>query len=340
MSLLKKYIPLLLFFFIAGRINAQVDCSQRYKYAQELYESGQLENIPALLDSCFAIGFEGDLEIQAYTLLMQTYLFDYNRDKAMDVMHKFLTKYPEYQFPDSTPVEIKEIYSAYRVMPNWGFEISAGVTYSNIQSIQNFSVFDLNYLKSEYQPKFGINVNFNVEKFLGKSASITTGLGYKSVVYENTETDLLYGNSTWFKESSSWLTLPIKLSYFPINKNVSPYIFAGAEFGYLLNSDGNIKYTVNNTAKTIDVSLKNMRNPLQISAMGGIGLRYHIPKGFLKLWIAYNYSVNEYINKSKRYSSPDVYFNGHIDDDIKFNHYFVGFSFSKILYKINTAGKK
>jgi len=87
-------------------VNAQTDCVAKLDSAKMLFNSGQIEEIPSLLEPCLRIGFAKQDKIQAYLLLIQVYLFDTNREKAQQVMSEFLHSFPDY---DIQPSYIKHL---------------------------------------------------------------------------------------------------------------------------------------------------------------------------------------------------------------------------------------
>lgn len=338
MSKFKKIFLFALISLFPAFILAQTSCNEKLKLAKELFESGQIEKIPELLDSCLIKGFGKSEENQAYRLLMQAYLFDYNRDKAMEVMFRFLKKYPSYKFTSSDPIEIKEIFDIYKVNPNWGFGIYAGSNLSNVKSIQNYSVFNLNSLSSDYTKKIGYNIGLFAEKYFGTHYILSIGVNMKKLSYQNLETSS-DNFSVQFTDKSTWLSVPLSFSYYLMNRKLSPFIYTGIELDYLLKSNGDFITTFQESPENIIQSgasdLSKFRKPFNCYVIGGLGLQYEIPKGSLKLWLGYNYSLLDYINKDKRYASIDNIMNyKHIDDDIVFNHFTIAFTYTRILFKI------
>jgi hypothetical protein len=340
MSELKKIILFISVFFYSIAAFAQSNCSNKLKQARDLFESGQIEQIPGLLDSCFNKGFGKDEENQAYRLLIQTYLFDYNRDKAMEVMHKFLNKYPDYQFSSSDPVEIKEIFDSFDVNPNWGFGVTLGTNLSQVNLIQNYSVFNQNKYQTEYTPKLGYHAGLLIEKFFGTQVGLSLGLEYRVVNYQNTETSGDNISSVQFTEKNTSFAMPITGSYCIGKGKISPFVFGGANIGLLLNSEGNYTLHVLSgdgtqiTSKGTQI-ISETRSLIDYSAYGGVGLRYKIHKGYLKLWAGYNYSFQDYVLPDKRYQNTDnILKYNYIDDDIQLNHFSFTITYTQLLYKI------
>jgi hypothetical protein len=335
---MNRYLIILFFALIAlcsSQVQAQRSCRDRVKYARQLFESGQIEKIPAIIDSCINKGLEKELDIQAYRLLIQTYLFDYNREKAKETMFRFLKKYPDYKFTYNDPIEIKDIFYLFKVRPNWGFGFNAGLNFSQVQTSEIFSIYNLNSLKSEYNLKIGYFVGIFIEKYLGTQFSFSLGFDYKVFNYENTESNINNLEKTNLKETTSWFSMPLTISY-TIGKNkFAPFLFTGGEFGFLLRDVGSFSYNFNAIQVSGKENVKSGHNLYSGYVIGGIGIRYKVPAGNIKFWIGYNYNLTDFINQNKRYSNTSNIFNyRYIDDDLKLNHFIFKVSYSHVLYKI------
>jgi hypothetical protein len=70
-------------------------CAEKLKTAQLLFEKGQVELVPEYLSGCLKSDFSREESLTAYKLLIQTYLFMENQQKADSVMLAFLGKNPE-----------------------------------------------------------------------------------------------------------------------------------------------------------------------------------------------------------------------------------------------------
>jgi hypothetical protein len=319
---------------------AQNPCNDKLNYAKQLFESGQIEQIPDILDSCLENGFGKSEENQAYRLLIQTYLFDYNRDKALEVMFWFLKKYPEYTFTASDPLEIKEVFDAYKIQPNWGFGIYGGTTLSQVNSLQNFSVLNLNNLNSAYKQKLGSNIGLFIEKYMGPHFALSLGFNFKTVNFQNDEISSNNQTSVTLKESTSWYSSPLSFSYVFGKGRVAPFIFCGTDFEILLKAKGDFLLRINQNNNSIisqsgSSDIKASRKQFNCSAFGGLGLRYKIPKGYLKLWMGYSYAFTDYVNSSNRYQNiNNIMKYGYLDDNMQRNQFTIAFTYSRILYKI------
>jgi hypothetical protein len=333
-----KFFVLLLFLVIYSNIIAQDACTEKLKVARQLFESGQIEQIPSLLDSCILNGFNKEQKIQAYHLLMQTYLFDYNQDKAGDAMMRFLKEFPNYKFKANDALEVKELYKDFEVLPNWGFGLTLGTNFSVIQPTQYFSVSNLNILNSKYGTGLGLHAGLNFEKYFGKHFGIAAGAKYSGFTYKNTE-DISSSTRIEYTEKAKYLSFPLSFYFvFGSKKRVSPFLFTGAEYCMFQDIQSDTKKTIQSTELIYEKNgrdILDLRNKNLIWVRGGMGLQYKLNNGSIKFWTGFNYNLNQFILKDKRYSDFDYIINyQHIDDDIFVHQIFINITYSWLLYKI------
>lgn len=318
---------------------AQSTCSEKLNYAQELFTSGQIEQIPELLDSCLKDEFTKQEKAQAYSLLIQTYLFDYNREKAESAMTDFLKQFPGYSPQPSDPVELVELYNTYKVKPVWSFGLIAGPTMSHILVTEHFSTENLSKLNSEYRYKIGLDAGIRIGRYFSKKIWLSLDVRYSLQDYEKKSFMSNNREELIFKERSNWITVPLQINISFGKGTLSPYIFAGGELGYLIRAEADIKrhdlYEQFPTIINKSVSVTNIREPINAWITGGVGAKIRLSKGYFDFNVGYAYCMTPYVDKSKRYSNNNVlYYYQHIDEDFKLNRYFCSVGYNMLLYKI------
>ncbi|HEX3008931.1 MAG TPA: outer membrane beta-barrel protein [Bacteroidales bacterium] len=317
-------------------------CLSKLKRAQELFDSGLIEEIPFMLDSCLKTGFDKEQTIQAYRLLIQVYLFDYNQEKAEGTMLALLTRFPEYKIQSNDPVEFVNLYNQFKTRPRYSFSINPGINMSNVSVLEQYSTGNLNGLKPDYNPK-GINggVILSFEKYFGSRAWITTGLGYSFASYEVKESMNFDRELLSFSEKMQFAHLPIYFNFsFGESKRVVPYIFAGGQLNYLIKADGELNrrsLIENSTTTDLKGTAKDItksRNAEGFSALGGMGVRFKIAAGYLKANLYYTKGLTDYVKDDLRFSdSENLYYYNHIDDRIRLDFFNFSVSYSYIFYK-------
>ncbi len=71
-------LSLLILIFSIGIKAQEEDCSFTLTKAQKLFDAGTIEQIPQILQPCIDNGFTEEDKLQAYKLIILSYLFDNN----------------------------------------------------------------------------------------------------------------------------------------------------------------------------------------------------------------------------------------------------------------------
>ncbi len=336
----KIYLALCCMLLISVLINAQSNnCSEKLQQAQQLFESGQIEQIPFLLDSCIKFGFTNDQKIQAFRLLIQTYLFDYNISMADSIMLKLLTQNPDYKIEPTDPVEFVKLFNNFKVKYEWSVGFIVGSNISQVIINENYSLFNINKLNSSYSPNgLGFNAGVYGNKFLKNNLWISMAFNYCTIKYMSNEINSYNTEQLTFKENSQWLTLPFTLNRSFYLTKIKPFIQLGGEFEYLSSVSFNIKnvsISDNSVINSTSINLNGYRNKFNISVLGGIGAVLNTKSGLFQLMAGYRYSLLPYVNSNERYTNNNmIYYNQHIDDNFKINNIYFSIGYSHLFYKI------
>ncbi len=333
-------VSFILFFSVLLRAQ-QNNCSEKLRHAQELFESGQIEQIPFLLDSCIKSGFSEDQRIKAYRLLIQTYLFDSNIEMADTIMLKLLAQNPDYVKEASDPVEFVELLNKFNVLPDWSIGISIGPNISEVRVSENYSLSNINKLSSTYTPNgLGFNGGVYANKYLNKDLWVSAALNFSNLKFRNNQT-LGYGTQeVVYKENSDWFTLPLTLNRSFFTNTINPFIQLGLEFDYLSEASADInRFTlVNNNLASTQLTAMNLagyRNAFNMSMLGGVGVTFHRGFNLLQFMIGYRYCLLPYVNGNERYSNPNlIYYYQHIDDNFNINNLYFSVGYSYLFHKI------
>lgn len=339
--LLYKALLIIVFVvYVTVDMHGQSVCADKLTQAKQLFESGQIEQIPLLLDSCLERGFAREDQLVAYQLLIQTYLFDYNQAKADETMTRFLKEFPTYKVQESDPAEIKELFDSYESFPVWSFELMAGANMSHIITNQYYSTYNLQELERSDNIKFGFHAGLQASRYFGKHFGVSLGVKYINSSYQHTESVNETNKQSKITENTSWIGVPLSGQWYIISgKTMTPFLFLGAEAGYILESkaDFRVKFDAAGQptiVKGSDAGMAQVRNRIQYGVTGGLGVKCKFTKGTFKLWAGYTYNLNSF-PKSSRYEDMDKILNyQHVDDRFAYNHIYITASYSLDLYRI------
>ena len=125
-------IILLCFVFPFIALSQSEDCIIQLQEAERLYDLGQVENIPQMLEDCIADGFNKEERLQAYKLIILTFLTDDNMRKADSAMFDFLQRYPEYELTVADPAEFNYLFGSYKTLPLYSLGVTLGTSFSSV----------------------------------------------------------------------------------------------------------------------------------------------------------------------------------------------------------------
>ncbi len=277
---------LLLFAFVfATGLSAQ-DCAVNLRNAEELFDAGRVEEVPALLESCLESGFTAAEELAAYKLIIRSYLFDDKTDMAEAMMLEFLKKNPEYKISPTDNTDFIYLFNKFNVKPVIQLGLKAGINYTYILGKQDLSVSGeaagADYRNENFTIALGGLVKYKINDFL--EAGIE--LDYSEASFNISEEFLSYGIVS-YKEKQRRLESTVNIYYEPWYFNgLIPYFKAGAGMAYnisttasstLYNSD------VNNPFERAgpEVNRVDARNRADILIAAGLGCKYKLPSGYV-----------------------------------------------------------
>jgi hypothetical protein len=327
-----------LFTFLQAHAQEQNLCTQTLKKALKTYDDGRISAVPAMLDSCLKDGFTRAEKLQAYRLLVLSYIFQDEDEKAEESLLLLLKEDPEYKVNEVLdPAEFVNLYKTYRTLPFISIGIVGGVNQSRIKLLNEFSTDNVNSSPVKYKPGIGFQFGLVADILLYRNFQVNTTFLYSGKKYE-TSSDKMFGyTSLKLVESQSWLELPVVLKYNFGKNKLKFFAEAGMSGNLFLSSKADvtrISIANDNDASGPSVAMSNLRNKLNYAAVFGGGARYKLGYGYLMLDIRYSMGMRNVVNAKNRYSDNElIYYYGFIDSNYKLNNISVSFGYLKSLYK-------
>lgn len=335
---MKKF--LLIIFIIALSVQglvAQNTCSDQLKVAQRRFDDGLLEDIPQLLANCMKSGFTNEEKTNAYKLLIQTYLFSENQEKADEVMLQFLNEFPSYNIANNDPKEFINLYSTYRTNPIFKIEFKIGVNFCMPSFIEPYGVGDIENVKPTYKTKLGGNVELNYINKLYKNIDYSIGASFTLANYSYTNYPNSYSTVTG-DFNNIFIGIPIAVRYNYKIKGINVFAKAGVEPTYLLKSTVALTRTDNIIGRqepfTGTENLIEFHNKVDIRPLFAIGVAFNIKGNLLNVSAGYKYGSISQMNKKMRYANPTLqtkYF--FVEDILRLNQAHISVSFIRPIYK-------
>jgi hypothetical protein len=300
---------------------AQVDCEAKIQEAQRYYDQGMIDEIPNMLSSCMAEGFNRTQKIEAYKLIIMSYLFDENQFEAEKTMLEFLKKYPEYEIMPNDPVEFVYLFESYRTASVFSFGIIGGVNLTDPRIIEPYTTSDFREATLKNTAKPGFQVGVGVEKYMSRKLLLNLEMYLTLNHYEFSDEN--ENNYVTFTEKLLSVEIPVTLSYeFTLQKThfIARLGFSAAK---ITNASGQPvrKFFEDSQELTgSDLDITGYRKQMLFNGIAGLGVRYKVPRGILAIDLRAKMGINNIVIPEKRRDN-DLMLNryNYEDDDFSLN---------------------
>lgn len=311
------------------------------KEAKELYEQGQIEDIPKMLTECMQSGFTRAQRIEAYKLIIMSYLFDDNQFEAEKVMDDFLKKFPEYEIMPNDPVEFTYLLESYKTSSVYSINLFLGPNYSNARILEPYSALDQNNTTSDNKYGRGFDIGLGVSRNLIKELNVNMAVFYSSTLISKTDiTKSLISGSEYqitvkSEENLKKIDIPLSLTYTFGKGNLNYYARLGGQFSFITKSSLDVERTLPDDApiSKTGFDIKDIRTKNYYSLIAGIGLQYKVPRGFLVLDLRYHYGLSKLSVDGDHFKNQELWSKYYyIDDDFKLDYFTINLGYYFTIY--------
>jgi hypothetical protein len=321
-------------------VKGQSECSTKIQDAQKLYEQGMIEEIPKMLAPCMQDGFTRAQIIEAYKLIILSYLFDDNQFEAEKTMVEFLKKFPEYEIMPNDPVEFVYLFESYRTTSIFSFGFTAGFNLTDPRIMESYSVHDQRNVTLKNTMKPGFQFGIGVGRYISRKMFLNLELKFSENRYafkDEVITPLpgLNGiSSVTYSEKLYKLMMPLSVSY-EISAKKLHYFVRG---GFSVASITGVTGTANRQfaeevppvpGETGDIA--KYRKNIMYAGIAGAGIRYKVPHGVLTAEFRASIGLNNIVKPEKRFENmQQIMKSYHEDDNFAINtfSFSVGYYFS------------
>ena len=322
-------------------VYSQSECVFSLQRAERLYQQGNLEEIPGLLNNCIEKGFTRDERLTAYKLLIQSYLYNDQLELADQTMLEFLGHYPEYELTPADQAEFEQLFHSYETKATWSVSISGGGVFSFPYTFEPFGPFPAETSSWDYSSGPGFRVGAGFLKYLAPGFNLNFEVQYFRYEYDFALTQEYWSDfsETRYKETSSNIAIPISATYDFNTGNLNPYIRAGIMASYMFKSALDpVRIYKNGEFEDVsgsDISMIEYRNTFNLYAITGAGLKYKIPyAGQIVLDIRFDIGLTRFVNDEERFTSQESIFRYYNQDhDARLNFLSVSLGWIYPLYK-------
>jgi hypothetical protein len=333
--------------YYAGAQNNSDDLTgaQILRAARAIYDQGRLHELPAVLEAAVKKGgrnaFTQSEKIEAYQILILTYIYLEEPQKADDKMVELLRTDHFFELSDSDPVEFRNLYNKFRHDPLFRIGIKFGVNQTQVNVIKNYFVSAESQANGKYVSNLGIQFGVVFEKDFKKKFVINPEILYnsQSFTYKNTSVYFIDYDSLNRNGSASHtinqtrVQTNLLMQYKIGNSKFFTYVAVGPAIGYLLSSGftGTMDVQSREPITGSDIDTKMRYKSVNLSGVIAAGARYKIGGIFVSGDVRYQYGFLNIVNTDNRYKhdTPDL------NDQITRYHYVDNdFSLNQIMINV------
>lgn len=322
-------------------------CAEKLKIAQTLFSRGQVELVPSMISECMKSGFTREESLDAYKLLIQSYLFEDKLEKADSAMLEFLKKNPEYALSPTDHSSFVHLFNNFLVKPVLQLSIHLGTNVPFLTFIREVGVAG-EPGPTKYSSEL-INLFISVEsKFeLNKKLEINFEPGFSQLSFTNveefvntTDNEVIKISKTTYSEIQRRIEMPVSLTYnLKSFGRFTPYGRLGVGTALCLGSTATAE---NKPAAPIsmpltgpDMDRKASRISVDIFGQVGAGVKFKINGGFLFTELRSNLGFfNQVVNGGNPTIEQELGFKySYADDDFHLNAVNFSVGYTQIFYK-------
>ena len=339
---------------------------------QQLYNQGQLNDIPLSLEKClesartsFPIKEE---RIQARKLLTLVYIYLDDTKNASRAMIRLLKEDPEHVPDESDPAEFIYLYNKFSSDPIFSIGVKPGLNFSNANQLNSFTVGNNALDEAQYSTESGVRFGFSLDYKIKPYLELGTELAYsvKSFIYENENialttldvpsTDDPGQNLTVaelrYMERQTYVDAALYLKYNFLNENwklpITPFVYIGAEYNLLLDSkldEISLGGLFNNEIPAVSIQESvEKRETTNLSAIAGLGFKYKIIRiHYIGIEARYALGLTNVVSQQTRFQDANPELINEfltVDDDFKVNNLSISIGFYYSIFRTKDLREK
>ncbi|HAN79373.1 MAG TPA: hypothetical protein DCQ31_17200 [Bacteroidales bacterium] len=346
-TLFRIFAAILLFWLSSAISLAQTaDCNEQLKQGEELFKIGVLDSIPLIIEPCIG-KYDQARRIDAYKLLILTYIY-LNRYSLADIyMEQMLRFDPEVLVENVGSQEFIQMYKSYRTKPLFGIGIH--LNFNVAQPILTINSED-NFLAANHTTTpfigagFAVGPSFQFYPF--RKAYFDVHALFQTQRFGFNQSLLNFADVN-FTENQILTRLQPSVIFEFTNRNLKPYLKAGAGLSYLIRSTATVERTYSNTSDfnqrsitATDVIVSNLRQRVQLSLLAGFGGVYSIRRGKIYFELELQNLMHNAIVSDRRFSHDNLIYNYfYTDNNFLLSNINVNIRYIRTFYKPKKIGK-
>lgn len=338
---MRRLLVLFILLFIAHLGYSQ--CAQILRQGRTVYDEGRIHELPSLLASCIKSGFSDEERTEAYRLLILSYIYLDEPEKADETMLALLRDNPEFQInQESDPAELINLYNSFRTKPIFSYGLRVGSNASIIEVTNTYSVLNSEQKTGEYLLNPGYLIGLVIEKEFSDKIKGSLEILYVGNLntYENKfdQTDSLnkFIESQTIQLSQTGVLVPLAAQLSVLkNSKLNPYFLLGGSFNYVLSASFNGETnSISESFEGPTVDLISQRKQMNIGLVAGFGINLDLGKNTFNAQLRFNYGLLNQVEESKRYTNQSLLYDyGYVDNDFKLHSMSLSLAYIFPFYK-------
>jgi hypothetical protein len=326
---MRKSVGFFAFLLIAltGSISAysQTACAVTLRTARATYDEGRLHELPGLLAPCLKSGFTKQEAVEAYKLLVLSYIYLEEPAKADEAMLELLRTDPYFEINESADAaEFIALYRTFRTWPVYRVGAKAGVNATQPHIISYVDAVEGAQVSYSAVISFMSGLVFEIPVAPRLTLNPEAYFQLRTFHYEselNLGGDLT--NSSEGKEVQTSVSVPVSLQYAIGKSKLNPYVSAGLSVDYLLKSAitmNRVRVNANSIQeRTFDVT--SSRERIQVNALASAGIKARLGSGFVVTELRLTYGLMGINDPSSAFTIDDylLFDNGYSDNSMRLN---------------------
>ena len=288
---------------------AQTACTQTLRLARTVYDEGRIHELEELLSGCLKNGFSDEERTEAYRLLILSYIYLDESDKADETMLLLLREDPGFAINnDADPAELINLYNTFRTKPIffWGLKFNVNTTFINV--LESYSVLEYTGLESAYNNRVSIGGGAMLEKSFGSRITARANFEFNlntfdyAATYFN-EDELIADQLATENLNAAGLGLMAQVRLFPDKDEIlkngletwNPYIGLGGTFSFILTSSLALETDRTDGSSADgpeeDLIKAEIRRQLNPTIDAEFGVKKRIGLSYLNIALRYSYGL-------------------------------------------------
>ncbi|HLT81966.1 MAG TPA: porin family protein [Cyclobacteriaceae bacterium] len=306
-------------------VYAQTACTVTLRTARTTYDEGRLHELPGLLAPCLKSGFTRQEAVEAYKLLVLSYIYLEEPTKADEAMLALLRTDPYFEVnPSADAAEFIALYRTFRTWPVFRVGAKAGVNAT--QPHVTAYVDAIEGAQVSYSPTINFMSGLVFEIPVADRLSLNPEAYFhiRSFSYESdlSLTDDLT-NTSEGKEVQTSVSVPVSIQYSLAKTKLNPYVSAGVSVEYLLKSSitmNRLRVNANSIPeRTFDAT--ESRKRILVNAVAAAGIKARLGSGFVVTELRLTYGLTNVNDASSAFTLNDylLFDTGYADNSMRLN---------------------